>query len=151
PGALGSFGGAQFLDNLTNGSCARFDGKSAWGAPEAAITLPLLVGEIERDDRDIFTLDILPYVQFRPVQQRMNPDMRAFLKIRLELIPKFGRLILDVPFHVLIPRAEISFLRPGRLLVTANPHDHSREVMFLEHLLQSVLLERATAFHASST
>src|ERR1043166_8441421 len=84
---LRCFGSPQFIDNLTHRPGGRFDGKGARRAPQTAITLPLLVREIERDYRDILTLDVFPYVQFRPVQQRMDPDVRTLLKIRFELVP----------------------------------------------------------------
>src|ERR1035441_4266960 len=78
----------------------------------------------------------------------MNPDVGPGLEVSLELVPKLRRLILDVPLHVLVARAEVAFLGPGRLLVPADADDDAREVMPFEHPLERVLLQRAAALDA---
>ena len=115
---------------------------------EAAVALALLVGEVERDDRDVLALDVLPDVQLGPVQQRMDADVRARLEVGLELVPQLRRLVLDVPFHVLVARAEVAFLGAGRFLVAADADDDAGEVVLVEHRLEGVLLERAAALDA---
>src|ERR1035441_4940109 len=77
----------------------------------------------------------------------MNPDMGPGLEVSLELVPKLRRLILDVPLHVLVARAEVAFLGPGRFLVPADADNDAREVMPCEHPLERVPLERAAALH----
>src|ERR1035438_10156996 len=136
---------AQFFHDLVHRARLRLDRERARVTPDAPVTLPLLVGEVERDDGHALTLDVLPDVQLGPVQQRMNPDVCSGLEVRLELIPQFRRLILDVPFHVLVTRAEVTFLGPRRLLVAADADDDTREVVLLEHRLERVLLQRAAA------
>ena len=59
-----------------------------------------------------------------------------------------GRLVLDVPLHVLVARAEIAFLGAGRFLVAAHADDHAGEMVLVEHLLERVLLQRAAALDA---
>src|ERR1035441_937709 len=81
------------------------------------------------------------------MQQRMNPDMGPGLEVSLELVPKLRRLVLDVPFHVLVARAEVAFLGPRRLLIAADADDYAREVMPFKHSLERVLLECAAALH----
>src|SRR6267142_385773 len=72
--------------------------------------------------------------------------MSAFCKIRFELVPQLRRLVLDVPLHVLVARAEIAFLGPRRLLIAAHSDDDTGEVVLVEDLLKAVLLKRAAAF-----
>src|ERR1039458_3345885 len=136
---------AQFLHDLMHRARLRLDRERARVTPNAPVTLPLVIGEVERDDGHALTLDVLPDVQLRPVQQRMNPDVGPGLEVRLELIPQLRRLILHVPLHVLVARAEVTFLGPRRLLVAAGADDDAREVVLLEHRLERVLLQRAAA------
>src|ERR1017187_4423736 len=75
----------------------------------------------------------------------MNPDVGPGLEVSLELVPKFRRLILDVPFHVLVARAEVAFLGPRRFLVPADAAGNACEVMPFKHAFQRVLLQRAAA------
>src|ERR1039458_8956178 len=88
---------AQFLHDLMHRARLRLDRERARVTPNAPVPLSLLVGKVERDDRHALTLDVLPDVQLRPMQQRMNPDVGPGLEVRLELVPQFRRLILDVP------------------------------------------------------
>src|ERR1017187_3355886 len=134
---------AQFFHDLVHRARLRLDRERAWITPDAPVTLPLLVREVERDDGHALTLDVLPDVQLGPVQQRMNPDVGPGLEVRLELIPQLRRLVLHVPLHVLVARAEVTFLGPRRLLVAADADDEAREVVLLEDCLQRALLQRA--------
>src|ERR1039458_5798378 len=138
-------GAAQFLHDLVHRGSPRLDRERARVTPDAPVTFPLLVRKVERYDRDLLALDVFPDVQLRPVQKRMNPDMGPGLEVRLELVPQFRRLILDVPFHVLVARAEVAFLGPRRLLVPADTDDDARKVMPFKHPLERVLLQRAAA------
>ena len=96
----------------------------------------------------VLALDVFPDVQLGPVQQRVNADVGARLEVRLELVPQLGRLVLDVPFHVLVARAEVAFLGPGRFLVAADADDDAVVVVLVEHRLEGVLLQDAAALDA---
>jgi hypothetical protein len=89
-GAFGDIGGAEFLDDFRDGTGVGFDGKCARVTADGAIALAAFVGKVQRNDRNVLALDVLPDVQLRPVQQRMDPDMRPFLIIGFELIPELG-------------------------------------------------------------
>ena len=69
-------------------------------------------------------------------------------EIGLELVPQLRRLVLDVPFHVLVARAEVTFLGAGRFLVAAHADDDAGVMVLVEHLLERVLLQRAAALDA---
>src|SRR5688572_19984146 len=119
-GALGGFGVAQFLDDVAHGFCVRLDWKRAGRAAQAAITFTLAVRKVERDNRNVFALDVFPDIQLRPVQQGMDANVRALFKVRLELVPQFGGLVLHVPFHVFVARTEIAFLGARGFFIAAN-------------------------------
>src|ERR1035437_5346426 len=139
---------AQFLDDLMHRARLGLHRECARVTPNAAVTFSLLVREVERDDGDALALDIFPDVQLRPVQQRVNADMSPRLEVRLELVPQLRRLVLDVPFHVLVPRAEVAFLGPGGFLVAAYADNHASKVVLVENRLQGVLFQRAAALDA---
>src|SRR5215470_16214324 len=84
PGALGSLRLAQFGDNFAHGACIRFYRKRARRTAEAAVALVFPIGEVKRDNGNVFAFDIFPDVQFSPVKQRMNSNVRPFFKISLE-------------------------------------------------------------------
>ena len=86
PGAFGRARAAQFLHDLPHRARGGLDGKGAGGAPDAAKAFTAAVVKIQRDHRDVLTLDIFPDVQFRPVQQGMDPDVGPGFKIRFELV-----------------------------------------------------------------
>ena len=106
------------------------------------------VVEIQRDDRNLLALDVLPDVQLGPVQERVNADVRAGRKIGLELIPEFRRLIRRVPLHVGVARREIALLGARGVFVAPHADDDAGVAVVLDDLLQAVLLEHAAAFDA---
>src|SRR3989338_4688334 len=102
-GAFGSLSGFKFRDDIINRGRIRINGKRARRATKRAIALAIL-RKIKTYDRDIFALDVLLHIQLRPVKERMDPDMRVFVEIGLELVPKLGRLVLKIPLKILVPR-----------------------------------------------
>ena len=70
----------------------------------------------------------------------MDANVGAFFEIGLELVPKFWRLVLNVPFHVFVARAEIAFLGAGGFFIAANTDNDAGEMMLFEDMFQAVLL-----------
>src|SRR6266542_3267622 len=62
-GTLARPGVAQFLDDLTHRLGLGLDREGARVAAQAAKPFPFLVGEIERNHRHVFALDVFPNVQ----------------------------------------------------------------------------------------
>ena len=91
------------------------DRRCAGRAAKTAITRPVPLVEIEIDEGNVLKLDVFPNVDFRPVQQRMDSDVRSRRKCRLELIPEFRRLITEIPIAMLVTGREIALLGPGSL------------------------------------
>src|SRR5207245_11401622 len=103
-GALGYRGASQLLDDLVNGFCRGLDRERAGGAAQAPIAGPVALVEVEVDDRDVFGADVFPDVDLRPVEQRMDPNVRALGEGGLELIPQLRGLLPEVPIAVLVSR-----------------------------------------------
>ena len=74
-------------DQLADVFGGRFNSAGTRRAAQAAITFTICIGKIERDNGNIFALDVLPNIQLRPMQQRMNADVSIFIKVSFELIP----------------------------------------------------------------
>src|SRR6516225_1343693 len=147
-GALGDLRVAKLLDDLPHASRLRGDRKCARMTPEAAVAHPIPVCEVERDDRNRLALDVLPDVELGPVEQGVHADVGPALELGLELVPHLRRLVGDVPFHLLVARAEVALLRTGAILVATDADDDARVPLLLEHGLKGVPLEAAAAFHA---
>ena len=92
----------QLLNDLVHRLGRGFDRKGAGGAPQAPVPGAVPPIQIEVDKRDILQLDVFPNVEFGPVQQRVDPDVRALREGGFELIPEFRRLIPEVPLAVLV-------------------------------------------------
>src|ERR1700744_1484904 len=90
---LGQFEFGQDLVDVGSGGSDR---EGDVGVAERAVALAVLC-QIKRNDRDIFTLGVGPDVGLGPMQDRMNPQMRAWRRRGIELIPKFRRLRADIP------------------------------------------------------
>src|SRR5688572_30317265 len=98
--ALGEPSQEHFLDDVRHGARIGLDGARQWVAPERSKPHPLhlrylaglewetvvvdqnqraiplddrpLLGEVERDDGDVFEVHILPYVELGPVRERKD-------------------------------------------------------------------------------
>ena len=137
----------QLLDDLVHRLGRGFDRKGAGGAPQAPVPGAVPPIQIEVDKRDILQLDVFPNVEFGPVQQRVDPDVRALREGGFELIPEFRRLIPEVPLAVLVARRKVSFLGPRALLIRPDAEDNAGVPLFFHQLLQRVGLEGCAAGH----
>src|SRR5690606_3703568 len=104
-----------------------------------------VLGEIKRDQRNVLAQGVTPDVLFRPMQQRMDADMGAGRKIRLVLVPEFGRLVAEIPLTGRAAWAEDPLLGAGSFLITADGREDAGEVMLVQDLLQSRGLARRRA------
>src|SRR2546429_1200331 len=85
--ALGYVRVAQLLDDLVNGFCRGLDREGAGGATQAPVASPFALVEVQVDDRDVLGANVFPDVDLGPVEQGMDPDVRAFGERGLELVP----------------------------------------------------------------
>src|SRR3989344_3862325 len=105
-GDIDEFSTAKFFDDLLRVLRGRLNRSRARIIPQGTIPLAVPLIIIQRDGRDLLTIDVFPDVQFRPVEQRVDADMRSGNEIRLVLIPKFRWLFTNVPFVPLVPWRE---------------------------------------------
>ena len=123
-----------------------FDGVRGHGigdvlVAERAIALAVL-GEIKRDDRNVFALGVGPDVGLGPMQDRMDAQMRARRRRGVELVPEFRRLVAHVPSAFGAARREHPLLGAGGFLVAADAGDQAVKAIFGERELQPFGLAR---------
>src|SRR3990167_8417503 len=115
----------QLIDDLVDRLRGRLDGRGAGCATEAPVASAIALVEIQIHEGNIFVLDVLPDIDLRPIQQRMDADMGAGRESRLELIPEFGRLIAEIPVAMLIAGRKIPFLRSRPLFVRSHTENNA--------------------------
>src|SRR3989454_1435268 len=122
-GALGYRGAAQFLDDRIDGLGRGLDREGAGSAAQAPVAGPVALVEVEVDDRDVLGADVFPDVDLCPVEQGVDPDVRARGAGGREPLPQLRRLLPEVPVAVLVPRREVAFLGACPLLVGPHAQD----------------------------
>src|SRR5438046_2495105 len=135
PSALRCPRGLQLGDNFVDcRRCAR-DRMRDGAAPER--TKPFSAPrEIHFWNRNVFTLDVAPDVNFGPIEQWLHPNVLALRRSGRELSPEFWRLIFIIPFELRVARRKISLFRASRILVAPNSGDQCVPFVFGERLLQ---------------
>src|SRR4030095_9409621 len=128
-GDVGKLPGPQLFNDLLRRPRLRLDGVRARITAQRSVTLTRALVVVQRHGRNRFAIDVLPDVEFGPIQQRVNPNVRAGRKFGLVLIPELGRLIGDIPRTRGIARREVAFLRPAALLVGADSGDDSSKCL----------------------
>src|SRR5215207_11278500 len=93
----------QLDDDLLHVLGVRHHRLGAWPAAERAKALSLALVVVEAHGRDALALDVLPDVELRPIEQRVDADVRTWRELGGVLIPEFRRLVGDVP--VVLARA----------------------------------------------
>src|SRR5215208_2793285 len=120
--------------------CHRLGARPAAEGPEA-LTLALVVVQAHRGDA--LALDVLPDVELRPIEQRMDAHVGARRELRGILVPELGRLIGNVP--VVLARAwrEVALLRAAPFLVRARADDDAgvRLLVRVDDVLAELVVE----------
>src|SRR5215471_21506825 len=136
-GALGSPRGVEFSDDFIDRAGVRWHGKRDVSVAQRAVALAA-PREIERDDRDAFTPGVGPDVGLGPVQDRMDAQMRAGGKTRIEVIPEFRRLVAHLPMALKAAGRKHTFLGAGRLFVAANAGNQAIKAMLGQRTFQAL-------------
>ena len=108
-----------------------------------------LGGEVQRDDRDAFQVDVLPDVQLGPVGQREDADRLALLHLAVVDVPQLGTLVLRVPAVLAVAERIDPFLGPRLLLVAARAAEGSVETVLVQGLLESLGLHHVGVLGAA--
>src|SRR5690606_2000586 len=88
-----------------------------------------LGGEVQRHDRDLFQIDVLPDVQLGPVRQGEDADGLALLHVTVVDIPQLGALILWVPAVLAVAERVDTLLGTGLFFVAAGTAESGIETM----------------------
>jgi hypothetical protein len=139
---------AQLFDDVVDRLCGGLDRKGARRTAEASIPSALALIQIEIDKRNILEFDVFPNIDFSPVQQGVNADMRALWESRFKLIPQLRWLIAKIPIAVLIPWRKVALFCARALFVRANAQDNARITFVFDQILEALRLQRRAAGHA---
>src|SRR2546425_11083140 len=148
-GALGYRGASQLLDDLVHGLGRGLDRERAGGTAQAPVAGPVSLVKVEVDDRDVLGADVFPDVDLRPVEQGMDPDVRALGEGGLELIPQLRGLLPEVPVAVFVPWREVAFLGARPFLVGPDAQDDAGVAFLRDQVLEPVGLEGGAAGDAA--
>ncbi len=97
-----------------------------------------LLGEVERDDRDVFGGDVAPYVALGPVGERRDPERLARLDAGVVEVPDLGTLRSGFPPVVRGPQREDPFLGPRAFLVPAGAAEDDVVAAGIERLAEGL-------------
>ena len=85
---------------------------------------------------DLFALDVLPHIEFRPVADREHAHVLALVHASVVQVPQFGTLVLRVPLAEFVAEREHALLGAGLLFVAARAADGRVETEFLDGFQQ---------------
>ncbi len=117
-----------------------FDGQKRVAAFEHQAGL----GEIKRDDGDVFGMDVLPHIELCPIRERENAQAFAGVNAGVKDVPKFGALIARVPLATLIAKGKDTLFGAGAFFVAARATDSSIETAVAQAIEQRRCFECAT-------
>ena len=100
---------------------------------------------VQRNDRNVLFLDVLPDVALRPVGKREDAHRLAFVNLAVVKIPEFRALISRIPLSEGIAKRKHAFLGARSLLVAASAADGGIELILFQCLQQRSGLQRAAA------
>ncbi len=97
-----------------------------------------LGGEVQRHDRDLLQVDVLPDVQLGPVGQREDADRLTLLDLAVVHVPQLGALVLRVPAVLAVTEGVHALLGAGLFLVAARATKGGIEAVLVQRLLETL-------------
>src|SRR5690606_19188033 len=94
--------------------------------------------EVQRNDRYVLEVDVLPDTQFGPVGQGEYTQALALVLAGVVQLPQFGTLPLRVPSMLGGAKREDPFLGAGFLLVAPRAAERSIEAILVQRLFQAL-------------
>src|SRR5580658_3235360 len=124
-----------------------FDGNQRAAAHDHGAQLRV----VERDDRDALALDVLPDVELRPVRERENADVLAFIDAGIIDVPQFRALIFGIPLAEFVAKGIDALFGTGLFLVPARATERGIVAAIRQAVEQGAGLEQAAAFLGTDT
>ncbi|MNQ77374.1 hypothetical protein D3C85_922390 [compost metagenome] len=100
------------------------------------------MGVVDRRQRKLLALDVLPDIQLGPVRDREHAHVLAAMHAGVEQIPQLGPLGLGVPLAEFVAERKDAFLGARLFLVAPGAADAGVEAEFLDRLQQGYGLRR---------
>ena len=87
-----------------------------------------LLGEIERHDRNLLDVDVVPDVDLGPVREREDADALARADAAVQQVPELRPLVLRIPLALRVAEREDALLGARALLVAPRAAERRVEV-----------------------
>ena len=104
-----------------------------------------LAREIQRNQRNIFQLDVLPYVELGPVAQGKDTHAFPVVDIGVVQVPQLGALVLGVPLAKLVAHGKKTLFGPGLFLVAPGAAERGVEAVLGDGIQQGTGLQLLAA------
>ena len=99
-----------------------------------------LGGKVERHDRNLLEVDVLPDVELRPVGEREDADAFVFANLRVVEAPELRPLVFRIPAVELVAKRKHPLLGPALFFVAAGTAEGGVEPILVERLPQGLRL-----------
>src|SRR4051794_24872549 len=103
-------------------------------------------GKIQWHNGNLFTADIFPDIQLRPVGKRKDADALAFIDPAVKEVPQLWPLIFRVPLAKGIAKGKNALLGARLFLIPARSADCSVNSILRQRIEQGFGLEQGAAF-----
>ena len=117
-------------------------------ASEASVAFPVF-GEVEGVYGEGFFFDVLPGVEFCPVEDGVDSHVGVVFGRFYVYVPHFGWLVLVVPSEVFVSGGESSFFGSDTVFVSSYGHQESVELLFLDQFFEGLCLEFSATVESS--
>ncbi len=104
-----------------------------------------LFSEVERDDRNVFQVDVVPHVEFGPVGERKDADALTWIYACVIEVPQFGPLVFWIPLSGAVAKGEDTLLGAGFFFVSAGSSESGVKTVGTQAIEQRGGLEQSTA------
>ena len=104
-----------------------------------------LFGKVEIDNRNIFLVDVLPYVHLRPVGERKDANAFAGMNPRVVKVPQFRALVLRVPLPGAVAEGIDALLGARFFFIAPRAAKGRVEIVVAQRIEQRLRLQQSAA------
>src|ERR1019366_378343 len=103
------------------------------------------LGEVKRNDGNLFEMNVVPDVELSPIGKRENANAFVGPDAAIEEVPQLGALIFGIPLPCTVAKGENAFLGAGFLLIATRTAKSRIEVVVAQCIEQGLRLEQSAA------
>ena len=104
-----------------------------------------LLGEVHRNDRDFFSVNVEPDIELGPVRQGEDADVLALIVVAVVEVPQLGALVLWIPMAKFVAEGIHTFFGSRFFFIAASATKGSVVLALLQSVEKPLGLEKTTA------